>query len=286
MNSPDKPVDAVSSKSIGVALGGGGVRGLAHLPVLRVLDELNIRPAYIAGTSMGAIVGALYANGLGAMEIEERVRQHIILKDDNLKSLLKKSKHLLTWVKAFSPDFSSSGMVAADGVFKHLFSELQDIQFPDLHIPFAAIACDYWNGEQVVQTQGDVLPAVQASMAVPGVFAPQIVKDRYLIDGGVVNNLPYELVQDHADICIAIDVTNLPAEKPGEEPKAIEIATGALDIMQYEALRQRLNINQPDILIRPQIDSVDLFDFHKIEYVLEAGEVAAEELHGKLEDID
>lgn len=271
------------SKTFGIALGGGGVRGLAHLPILRVLDDLEIRPAYIAGTSMGAIVGALYASGLSAAEIEERVRQHIILKDDNLKSLLKKSKHLLTWIKAFSPDFSSSGMVTADGVFKHLFSELQDLKFSKLQIPFSAIACDYWSGEEVIQSEGDVLQAVQASMAVPGVFAPEQVDGRYLIDGGVVNNLPYELVESNVDICIAVDVTNLPAQKPDEEPSAMEIATGALDIMQFDALRKRLAVNEPEILIRPNIESVDIFDFHKIEYILETGKKAAEELKGKLE---
>jgi len=270
------------SNTVGVALGGGGVRGLAHLPILRLLDELGIRPGYIAGTSMGAIVGALYASGLSASDIEERVRQHIILKDDSLRSLIKKSKHLTTWLKAFSPDFSSSGLVTADGVFKHLFSELQDIQFTDLQIPFAAITCDYCNGEEVIQNSGDVLSAVQASMAVPGVFAPQKKNNRYLIDGGVVNNLPYELVEKNVDICIAVDVTNLPATKSGDEPNALEIATGALDIMQFDALRKRLALNKPEILIRPNIESVDLFDFHKIEYVLEAGELVSKELHNKI----
>ena len=276
---PDK------AKTIGIALGGGGVRGLAHLPILRVLDELGIQPAYIAGTSIGAIIGALYASGLSATAIEERVRQHIVLKDDNLRSLIKKGKHLTKWLKAFSPDFSASGLVTADGVFKHLFSELQDKQFSDLDIPFAAIACDYWQGDQVIQDCGDLLSAVQASMAVPGVFAPQNVGGRYLIDGGVVNNLPYELVQSNTDICIAIDVTNLPAQKPDQEPNALEVATGALDIMQFDALRKRLETSKPDILIRPYIESVDLFDFHKIEYVLETGEIAAQTLGENLQTL-
>lgn len=272
-----------TKKSIGVALGGGGVRGLAHLPILKLLDELNIQPVFIAGTSMGAIVGALYASGLSAIDIETRIRQHIVLKDDSLRSIIKKGKHLTTWLKAFSPELKSSGFITADGLFKHLFTELQDIRFDDLKTPFAAIACDYWTGEQIIQTEGDILPAVQASMAVPGVFSSVEKEGRHLIDGGVVNNLPYELVEERADICIAVDVTNLPAQKPGSKPNALEIATGALDIMQLEALRQRLKRSQPDFLVRPRIDSVDLFDFHKIEYVLKMGEQAAAELRGQLE---
>lgn len=112
------------------------MRGIAHLPILKLLDELEVRRAYIARTSMGAIVGALYASGLSAKNIAQRIRQHIVLKDDNLKSLIKKEKRLITWLSAFSPDFSSSGLVTADGVFKHLFSELQDLNFIDLRTPF------------------------------------------------------------------------------------------------------------------------------------------------------
>lgn len=235
---------------------------------------------------MGAIIGALYASGMHAKDIEERVRQHIVLKDDNLRSLIKKSKHLTTWLKAFSPDFSSSGLMTADGLFKHLFSELQHRQFSELEIPFAAVACDYWSGTGIVQDQGDLLTAIKASMAVPGVFAPVERQGRFLIDGGVVNNLPYELVQQHADICIAVDVTNLPAKKNSEPPNALEVATGALDIMQYESLRKRLEDSQPDILIRPHIESVDLFDFHKIEYVLQTGNKEATKLKDQLLKLD
>lgn len=273
------------SKSIGIALGGGGVRGIAHLPILRTLDELGVRPAFVAGTSMGAILGALYASGMSGADIEERIRQHIVLRDDNLRSLIKKSTHLKDWLKAFTPGFGSAGLVTADGVFKHLFNELQDLDFVDLNIPFAAIACDYWTGEEVIQNSGAVLPAVQASMAVPGVFPPVQLNDHYLIDGGVVNNLPYELVQENTDICIAVDVTNLPAKDSGSKPKPIEVATGALDIMQLDAIKKRLDIQKPDFLLRPKIESIGMFDFHKIEHVLDMGERAADQLRAELETI-
>lgn len=273
------------TKTIGVALGGGGVRGLAHIPVLKALDELEIKPSFIAGTSMGAIIGALYCSGMSADDIEQRIRQHIVLKNDNLKSVIKKSKHLSTWLKVFSPDFSFSGLVTADGVFKHLFNELQDKTFADLEIEFTAIACDYWSGEEVIQTKGELLSAVEASMAVPGVFSPMERNDRFLIDGGVVNNLPYELVQEKCDICIAVDVTNLPAKDKKGMPNALEVATGALDIMQLDALKRRLEISLPDILVRPEMESVDLFDFHKIEYVLGTGQEAANKMREQIKTL-
>ena len=268
---------------IGIALGGGGVRGLAHLPLLRVLDELDIVPSYLVGTSMGAIVGALYAAGLKAEDIEQRVREHIILKEDRLRDVFDKGQQLITWVRAFGPDFSTGGIMTADGLFKHLFNELLDIDFAQLHIPFQAVACDYWSGEQIALDQGPVLDAVQASMAVPGVFAPVKRGGRLLVDGGVVNNLPYELIPDECDLSIALELTNLPVPEEDDSPSALEIAVGALDLMQIAALRQRLTLRQPDILIRPQIQSVGMFDFNKIERVLKAGESAAVELKSALE---
>lgn len=267
---------------IGLALGGGGVRGLAHLPLLRLLDELELPPSQIVGTSMGAIIGALYASGLSAAEIEDRIRRHIVLKDDQLKDILKKSKNLTRWTKVFSPNFRSGGLIKADGLFEVLFTELDGLEFKDLKIPFRALACDYLTGEEVILDKGPVLPAVQASMAVPGVFAPIEQGGRLLIDGGVVNNLGYELAASDADISIAIDVTNLPPNESSLIPSALEIAVGALDIMQLAALNKRLETSQPDILIRPEIDSVDMFDFHKMEYILDAGQKARTQLENEL----
>lgn len=271
---------------IGIALGGGGIRGLAHIPVLKVLDDLGIRPNLIAGTSMGAIIGALYASGMAAESIETRVREHILLRQDNLKSIFKKGKHLINWVRVFGPELDRGGLVDADGLFQYLFNELLELNFEDLSIPFMAVATDYYSAEAVVFRDGPLLPAVLASMSVPGVFAPQVIDGKTLVDGGLVNNLPYDLIQSEVDFCIAVELTNLPEARADKKvPRTLDVATGAIDIMQVAALRTKLETNPPDILVEPVLENIGMFDFHKIEYVLQQGEKAAEDLATKLKEL-
>ena len=269
---------------IGLALGGGGARGLAHLPLLRLLDERGIKPAKIIGTSMGAIIGALYASGLSASEIEERLREHMVLKEDHLRDVFKKSRNLVRWVKILTPDSGSGGLIKADGLFDYLFNEIHDLKFSDLKIPFQAIACDYHSGEEVILDSGDLLPAVQASMAVPGVFSPVEIDNWLLVDGGLVNNLGYELAAEGMDFCIAFDVTSLPEQGNSPLPSALEIAVGSLDIMQMAALEKRLELEKPDVLIRPDTSGIDFFDLHRMEQALEAGENARAELASALDE--
>lgn len=267
----------MDDKTVGIALGGGGVRGLAHIPILMALDELGIKPSVVMGTSMGAIVGALYASGMSGKAIDAHVRQHLWLKDDDLEALYKKRKQLVKWVRAITPEWGGAGFIKADGVFSHLFDQLQSLHFDQLPITFGCFACDYWTGDEVMLNQGLLLPAVQASMAVPGVFTPVTHGQQLLVDGGLANNLPYEAVAARADICIAIDVTN-PPPAVTSQPSVFDIATDAIDIMQLANLNHRFKHQQPDVFIRPKLAGIDVFDFHRIEDVLAAGEVAAEAL--------
>ena len=110
---------------VGIALGGGGVRGLAHVCILQVLDDLHMRPAVIAGTSMGAIVGALYASGMSAREIREVIERRLILKNDTWRDVIEKREDLLKWVSAFKPDFSGSGLINAQGILNSLLDRNQ-----------------------------------------------------------------------------------------------------------------------------------------------------------------
>lgn len=277
-------MEAPNTTNLGIALGGGGIRGLAHIPILKVLDEAGVRPARIAGTSMGAVIGALYATGMTADAIEERVRKHIVLKRDNLKSIIKKRKQLINWIRVFGPEKDRGGLVDADGLFQHLFDELLDLTFEKLPTPFLTVTTDYYSAEGVVFRDGPLLPAVLASMAVPGVFAPQIIGDKTLVDGGLVNNLPYDFIQNDVDVCVAVELTNLPEHRADNRlPRTLDVATGAIDIMQVAALRKKLESNPPDILVRPVLENIGMFDFHKIEYVLAQGERAAKEFKERLE---
>jgi NTE family protein len=274
---------------IGVALGGGGVRGLAHISVLEALDQLGLRPSIIAGTSMGAIIGALYASGISGQELKERVERHIILKDDTWQDVIGKRANLLKWVNAFSADFSSKGILKTQGFFKYLFSEIQENRIEDLEIPLVVIAADYWTAEEVVFETGDLFPAVQASMAVPGVFAPVSIAGRVLVDGGVVNLVPYDRIMDRADLTIAVNVARTRPQNTEEIPNAIESVLGTFDIMQSAALAEKMKYRKPDIYVRPEIPDVRMLDFGKIEEVFtltaQAVEGMKKHLAGRLTEL-
>ena len=272
MNSPYGPTKALKQmNSIGLALGGGGVKGLAHLALLKKLDQLGIQPTHIAGTSIGAILGALYACGITGAEIEERVKSHIISPGDNAKTVFKRRKHLIKWAKVFSREKSKGGFIAADGLFEHLFHEIVDRDFADLAIRFTAVATDFHTGAEVALKQGPLLPAVQASMAVPGVFAPVSLNGSLLVDGGLVNNVPISHLHD-CDFVIASDVFKLPR---AVSPKTSEVVSGALSIMMSRQTQISLEKHPPDLLFEPDTLNINGFDFLKISQVLSQGDEAA-----------
>jgi len=268
--------------NVGIALGGGGVRGLAHVPILQVLDDLQIRPAIISGASMGAIVGALYASGISAREIREIIERRLILKNDTWRDLLDKREDLLKWVHAFKPDFSGSGLINARGMLNSLLDEIKVDSFEDLEIPLLVVATDYWSAGEVVFEKGALLTALLASMAVPGVFSPVNVSGRIMIDGGAVNLVPYDLLSGRADFIIAVNVSRVRLADGAEVPNALESVLGTFDIMQTTILAHKLKRVKPDIYVWPQIRDVRMLDFGKIEEVFAQAAPAAEDLRKEL----
>ena len=241
-----------------------------------------MRPAVIAGTSMGAIVGALYASGMSAREIREVIERRLILKNDTWRDVIEKREDLLKWVSAFKPDFSGSGLINAQGILNSLLSEIKVDSFEDLEIPLLVVAADYWSAEEVIFERGELLPAIRASMAVPGVFSPVSIEGRILVDGGVVNLVPYDLLIDRADLVIAVNVSRVRYAGEDEIPNALEAVLGTFDIMQTTMLTDKLKRLKPDIYVWPQIRDVRMLDFSKIEEVFAQATSAAEDLRKQL----
>jgi NTE family protein len=269
-------------KKIGLALGGGGVRGLAHISVLEVLDDLDCKPSVIAGTSMGAIVGALYSSGMSGKDIKKLARRHLILKDDRLRDVIDKRADVIKWASAFAPAHASGGLIKVDKFYNRLFGEISKTTFEELEIPLIVIATDYWTAEEVVFKTGELLPAIKASAAIPVVFTPVSIGGRILVDGGVVNVVPYEHVMKLCDVTIAVDVSGTPTTHKHELPTLIESALGTVRIMQTASLAAKMKVMQPDIFVRPDIHNVKLLDFNKVEDVFKQSEPAMEELSAKL----
>ncbi len=271
---------------IGLALGGGGVRGLAHVPILEALDDLGIRPSVISGTSVGAIIGALYASGMSGREIREHINRYLILKDDTWRDIVAKKNDLLKWVSAFSAELPRRGYINTQRFIGYLFSEIKKPTFEELEIPLLVITANYWTAEEVMFETGDLLPALQASMAVSGVFAPVSIAGKVLIDGGVVNLVPYDHLLERTDFTIAVDVSKV--RNPGHHkiPGALESVFGAFNIMQASALAEKMKHKKPNIYVQPEIQDVRMFDFGKADDIFLQAQPAVDLLKKQLKALE
>ncbi|MBW3020523.1 patatin-like phospholipase family protein [Candidatus Woesearchaeota archaeon] len=239
---------------IGLALGGGGAKGLAHIYVLKALDELNIKPDVIAGCSMGALIGSLYASGLSGLEIEG------IAKNFGFKNAL--------GLLDFSI-FNKTGLVKGNHVIKWLEQNLGTSSFSKLKIPLKIVATDFWNKKEVVFDKGNVVEAVRCSISIPGVFEPYSYKGNVFVDGGVVNPVPYDAIRDECDVLIAVDVMRekeVTSKKNTNKPKLKDLIY-VYTIMYEKTETYKLQICKPDIYLRANPENISIFDFHKIKEV-------------------
>ena len=284
----------VERPRIGLVLGGGGARGVAHVGVLRELEKLKIPIDAIAGTSMGAIIGGLYASGMTPSEIED-----VVLKLDWAGALKDRSnREDLRYRRkqddaAFPINFElglrdweiliPKGVVQGQRlalVLRALTLDVAQVQnFDDLPIPFRAVASDIVSGEAVTMGSGDLASAIRASMSAPGIFAPVTIDGRTLVDGGLVGNVPVAAIQEmDVDIVIAVDV-EFPLYKAEELKSALAISSQMLTIlMQKETARQLEMLGEDDFLIRPDLGEFGSANFAEIASVVEPGATATMEI--------
>ncbi len=247
---------------IGLALSGGAARGIAHIGVLQYLEERNIKPCCIAGTSAGSIVGAYYCSGRSTSEI---------------KSIVSK----MSWKDLFKLTVPRKGLIKISRFLAMLEEQLGDTTFDQLKIPLIVNAVDLVSGEEVLFTEGPVARAVAASCAIPGIFTPIRLNDRLLVDGGLLDNVPAAHLKDrNVDFIIAVNVV---AQKPLlREPESIfEVM-----IQSYDIIRRYRDIpacSHADALIEPELGSYSFWDSSKADELIERGYEAAKEV---LDDLD
>ena len=267
----------MGKKKVGLALGSGSARGLAHIGVLRVLRHHGIPVDMIAGTSMGAVVGSLYALRGNISRIEE------------IASSMTRM-HVLSLVDLALP---RTGLIAGQKITawgKSLIG--RDIQFSDLQTPFACVATDIMSGKEIVISEGSVLEAVRASISIPGIFSPAKRNGQYLVDGGLVNPVPVSTVKDMgADFIIAVNVmpdvgsgkTRWMGEKSRtgfKPPNIVEVLMQSLYIGSYKLARTASE--GADIVIEPQVGHIGPGEFHRAQECILEGELAAEDCMPKL----
>lgn len=281
------PQDAV----VGLVLSGGGARGLAHVGVIRVLEAEGIQPQIVTGTSMGSIVGALYASGRSAAEIDRIARNmnwQTALSDASPRSdqpypFRELEAGMNTDVRM---SINKNGIAFPKGVIEgqHLEQELGELfqlegkplQFADLTRRYAAVAADLETGEAVIMNSGDVATAVRASMSIPGAIAPVDRDGLLLVDGGIANNMPVDLARKMgATFIIAVDVT-APLKKRDQLDSLFSIATQTTAfLVRLNTLEQRVNLRQDEILILPSLDGLGSAEFDKFDTIIDAGFQAA-----------
>lgn len=302
-------------KKIGLALGSGAARGLAHIGVLKVLEREGIPISAIAGTSIGALIGALYASGVSPERMEE------VARNVDWKRL----------ARLIDPIFPTSGLIDGKKV-AHFMAEILPVRtFEELRIPLAVVATDVETGEPLIIRRGDLLSALRAAIAFPGIFTPARFGSRFLVDGGLLNPVPADVVRAMGvevivGVCAIPGVqkrateTYLPSadgekgrnperfssgwieqlvgdllkSRSGEgengengrrPPGLLRVCAQSVAIMENEINALRLARDRIDLLIRPELGAITLLEFHRAGEAIRAGEIATEALIDRLRSL-
>ncbi len=283
---------------VGLVLGGGGARGAAHVGVLRELERLNIPIDAVAGTSMGAIIGGLYASGKTPADLETLISSldwSGAFKDSSDRENLRYRRKQDDAAFPMNLDLGlrNGEIIWPEGllqgqrlglILRELTLHVAEIDdFDELPIPFRAVASDIISGEAVVMGAGDLALAIRASMSAPGIFAPVRIGDKILVDGGLVGNIPVQAMMSMGvDIIIAVDV-EFPLYKADELNSAINISEQMLTILiRKESLRQLDMLGDGDFLIRPELGEFSSTNFAEISQAVEPGAVATIEIADQL----
>lgn len=326
MNQADKKIDRkkIDNARIGIALGSGSARGWSHIGVLQALKEMGIEPHFVAGSSIGALVGAAYANDQ-LDEMEAMVRA-------------------LEWkdiIGYLDMTVMGGGLIQGDKIASFLREHAQYSDIESMPRRFAAVATDLYNGHEIWLQQGDLLDAVRASVALPGLFTPYRLNDRWLVDGGLVDPVPVSLCRAMgAEIVIAVSLnadivgkhsrTNHTKKKPPvtdkqiyenedennlalwdrisaqlentmllqktrllsalfgdslESPGLIEVLAGSINIMQDRISRSRMAGDPPDIVLSPRLSHLGLMEFDRGVTAIEEGRACVERMRSSLEHL-
>lgn len=240
-------------KKIGLALGGGAALGASHIGVLKALDELDIKIDYISGTSIGAFIASFHAFGKNWQEIEE------VTKD-------------LKWLDVSGLTLSRYGLLSNDKLGDLIKDRIGSVCFKDANIPLAMIATDISTGEKVVLNDNDMATGVMASTCIPGIFIPVEIQDKFLVDGGIVENVPISpLKKMGADIIVAIDLNGQFA--PKKPDNIIEVLLNSYDFTMLTSAK--LQNKEADILIQPDLSSFNRVDIDQAPELIDAGYKAA-----------
>ncbi len=266
-------------KTVALALGGGGARALAQIPVLEALDELGLTPVAVAGSSFGAVIAAAYASGMSG----KAIRRAAIVQAHDSRRLWRyvmsaRVSGLAQWLAR--PLGNPLLLDAEKFCAGFLPPEIPD-DFAALNIPLTVMATDLHGRAEAALTSGPLRSAIAASIAIPGLMRPVKIGSRVLVDGAVVNPLPFDILRGKADILIAVDVSGGPTA-PKSVPDAFEALGAALQVIGHGIISRKLEEGAPDMLIRPNASAFGMFEFTRASAILRAADPVKAEVMARL----
>lgn len=281
----------MSALKVGLALGGGGARGIAHIGVLKVLEEEGIQVDAISGTSFGAIVGAMYAQNPDALQLEHRVLEFLNSPAFRRTKIFfikrhfeeKKNKSFVTSVKSYlqkgifwGVSLQKTSFITEENFLSQIDGVLDDTVIEETAIPFCAVATDLTNGQEVVLKKGPIQRAVAASCAIPGVFPPISIDGLKLVDGGWVNQAPVSpLLELESDFLMAVSISE-EDHGPKNFESGVDVVLRANEITR--CILSDKQIKMSDFVIRPEVGDIHWSDFWRFEEAMARGEEAAREI--------
>jgi NTE family protein len=273
-------LNSPSSPTVGVAFGGGGARGLAHIHIIEALDELGIRPAAISGSSIGAIMGAGMAAGMAGSDVRDFVLRTVGNRREVMNRLW--SLRPMTIQEIMSTGFRV-GQFNLERILKAFLPEDLPETFGDLPIPFSVAATDYYGQSEQMIDSGDLNRALAASAAIPAVFMPVRLNGRVMIDGGIFNPVPFDHLAGRADIIIGVDVVGGPEGEDQQMPTRIDSLFGASQLMMQSIITEKLIQHSPHIFLRPNVGKFKVLDFLRAAEILEISAAVKDDLKRALE---
>lgn len=263
-----------------VAFGGGGARGLAHIHVIETLDELGIRPTAIAGSSIGAIMGAGMAAGMSGKDMHAYARSVLSRRSEVASRMWKSRPGSLG--EMVEGGFRL-GQFNIERILKAFLPAEIPADFTGLEIPLKVTATDFFGHGLAVLDEGNLHSALAASAAIPAVFRPVSHNGRLYIDGGIYNPVPFDLICDAADIVIAIDVVGAPTQGR-RRLTGIELVFGASQLMMLSIIEMKLRQMRPAVFLRPPVAGFRVLDFLKIDAVLAETAALKDELKRAIDE--
>lgn len=251
---------------IGVALGSGAARGLAHIPYIEAMDELGLKPAIIAGSSIGALIGSGWANGMTGAELREHAFSVLGSLQQIATTLWNRNRPNLKQMLADGLSVQVNSVGIANAFLPDGFPD----DFADLKVPFHVVATDFYAWKEVVFDSGPVRPAIAASMAIPSLFRPVSVNGSYFIDGGVTNPLPLGIIAGKCDVLVGIDVHRTPELlDPSREPSIADSAIVATEIMSQKLVDATVLQYPPDVYVRAEVGPFGGREFWRVREIVE-----------------